>query len=54
MAKKVIQFCERYDFKILNGWTKGDKIGNFTHTNVNGGFSTIEYSLCNDHFYKVS
>ncbi len=51
-GEKVIRFCKTFDFKILNGRMKGDKIGNFTHANANGGNSTIDYSLCNQHVYK--
>ena len=51
-GEKVIKFCKAYDFKILNGRMKGDKIGNFTHVNANKGTSTIDYSLCNQHIYK--
>ena len=51
-GQKLIKFCKTFDFKILNGRTKGDKIGNFTHLNSNGGSSTIDYSLCNQLLYK--
>ena len=50
-GEKVIQFCKNYDLKIMNGRTKGDVIGNFTHLNVNGGNSTIDYSVCNHNAY---
>lgn len=51
-GEKVIRFCKTFDFKILNGRMKGDKIGNFTHANANGGNSTIDYSLCNQQLYN--
>ena len=51
-GKKIIDFCHTFDFKILNGRTTGDLIGNFTHLNVNNGASTIDYSLCNQHLYQ--
>ena len=37
---------------MLNGRTKGDSVGNFTHVNNNEGKSTVDYSLCNQHIYK--
>ena len=51
-GEKIIKLCKTYDFKILNGRTKGDIIGNFTHTNNNKGTSTIDYSLCNQYLYQ--
>ena len=36
----------------MNGRTKGDAIGNFTHLNANSGTSTIDYALCNQYLYK--
>ena len=44
--------CKTYDFKILNGRTKGDIIGNYTHFNNNKGTSTVDYSLGNQHIYE--
>ena len=51
-GSKIIELCKSFDFRILNGRTKGDKIGNFTHLNTNQGFSTIDYSLCTEYLYK--
>ena len=30
-GRKIIQLCQTFDFKILNGRTSGDKIGNMTY-----------------------
>ena len=51
-GNKIIDFCHCFDFKILNGTTIGDRIGNFTHLNANNGASTIDYSLCNYSLYE--
>ena len=51
-GKKIIDFCHSFDFKILNGTTMGDRVGNFTHLNANNGESTIDYALCNHAFYE--
>ena len=51
-GKKIIDFCHTFDFKILNGRSLGDAIGNFTHLNANNGESTIDYSICNKTIYK--
>ena len=51
-GNKIIEFCQSFDFRILNGRTIGDKIGNFTHLNANNGESTIDYSLCNYPLYE--
>ena len=36
---------------ILNGRTKGDPCGNYTHLNFNNGPSSIDYGLCNKMAY---
>ena len=36
-GKKVISFCKNFDYIILNGRTKGDPFGNYTHLNFNNG-----------------
>lgn len=46
-GKKVITFCKTFDLIILNGRTKGDPCGNYTHVNFNNGPSSIDYGLCN-------
>ena len=51
-GEKIIKMCKTYDFKMLNGRTKGDSVGNYTHFNNNKGTSTVDYSLCNQHIYK--
>ena len=50
-GKKVITFCKTFDFMILNGRTKGDPCGNYTHLNFNNGPSSIDYGLCNKMAY---
>ena len=51
-GRKIIQLCPTYNLTILNGRSKGDFVGNFTHLNFNGGSSTIDYSLCNNTLYN--
>ena len=48
-GKKIIDICQTYNIVILNGRTKGDMIGNFTHLNNNSGVSTVDYGLCNEY-----
>ena len=50
-GEKIIHICHTFDLKILNGRTKGDPIGNFTHLNSNKGESTIDYGICNELLY---
>ena len=50
-GKKIITFCKTFDFMILNGRTKGDLCGNYTHLNFNNGPSTVDYGLCNEKSY---
>ena len=47
-GEKIMKMCKTYDFKMLNGRTKGDSVGNYTHFNNNKGTSTA----CNQHIYK--
>ena len=48
----TIQLCQTFDFKILNGRTSGDKIGNMTYFKNELGASTIDYNLCNFNFFN--
>ena len=50
-GEKIIKLCKSYDLRILNGRTKGDVLGNFTHANNNMGTSTVDYALCNQYIY---
>ena len=52
-GEKIIHICQTFDFRILNGRTKGDKIGNYTHLNINHGESCIDYSICNQYLYEL-
>ena len=49
-GNKIVDICHTFNVIILNGRTKGDMIGNYTHLN-NNGVSTVDYSLCNEHLY---
>ena len=51
-GEKIIHICKTFDLKILNGRTRGDPIGNFTHLNTNKGESTIDYGICNESLYE--
>ena len=35
-GKTLLEFCKKFDFRILNGRTRGDSLGNFTY-----GSSTV-------------
>ena len=50
-GKKVIEFCNTYNLKILNGRSKGDPLGNFTYYDEKLGASVVDYSICNQDFY---
>ena len=50
-GRKIIQLCQTFDFKILNGRTTGDKIGNITYFKNDLGASAIDYSLCNSNIF---
>ena len=52
-GRKIISFCKTYDFAILNGRTKGDPYGNYTHLNFNNGPSTVDYAICNEPAYNL-
>ena len=51
-GRKIIQLCQTFDFKILNGLTSGDKIGNMTYFKNDLGASTIDYNLCNFNIFN--
>ena len=50
-GNKIITFCKTFDFIILNGRTKGDPCGKYTHLNFNNGPSAVDYGLCNENSY---
>jgi len=52
-GRKVITYCKSFDFVILNGRTRGDFSGNYTHLNFNNGPSAIDYGICNDMGYEL-
>ena len=51
-GRKIIQLCQTFDFKILNGPTSGDKIGNMTYFKNDSEASTIDYNLCNFNIFN--
>ena len=52
-GKKIITFCKSFNFIILNGRTKGDNSGNYTHLNFNNGPSAVDYGICNEKGYEL-
>ena len=52
-GKKIISFCKSVDFVILNGRSKGDPCGNYTHLNFNNGPSAVDYGICNENGYEL-
>ena len=52
-GKKIIEFCRTYDFLILNGRSRGDPCGNYTHLNFNNGPSAVDYAICNENAYEM-
>ena len=51
-GEQILNICRIYNLKILNGRNSGDPLGNFTYYNTNLGTSAIDYSLCNQNFYR--
>ena len=51
-GKTIIEICKTYNLKILNGRTDGDPGGNFTYYDASLGASAVDYSICNQSFYK--
>ena len=50
-GKNIIEFCNTYNLKILNGRSKGDPLGNFTYYDEKLGASAVDYSICSQDFY---
>ena len=42
---KILDFCKSFDLMILNGRTKEDHWGNFTHYNKNKGASSVDLAI---------
>ena len=51
-GKTIIDIYKTYNLKILNGRTDGDPGGNFTYYDASLGASVVDYSICNQSFYK--
>lgn len=49
-GKTLIEFCKLFDFRILNGRTRGDSLGNFTFHGKNGS-STVDYIICDQNLF---
>ena len=50
-GRKIIDLCKTYNLAIMNGRSEGDPLGTFTYQKENLCNSTIDYSICNKHFY---
>ena len=51
-GKNVIELCNTFNLKILNGRSNGDPLGNFTYYDEKLGASLVDYSICSQNFYK--
>ena len=51
-GRSILELCQVFNLKILNGRSKRDSLGNFTYNNANLGASTIEYSICSQNLYE--
>ena len=49
-GKTLLEFCKLFDFRILNGRTRGDSMGNFTFHGKNGS-STVDYIICDQNVF---
>ena len=53
-GSKLIDLCKSYDMQIVNGRSKGDRWGNFTHSNKNKGESTVDMAILSDTMATIS
>lgn len=50
-GKHLLEICKHFDFRILNGRTRGDSMGNITFHGKNG-VSTVDYVICDQNLFQ--
>ena len=51
-ARSILELCQIFNLKILNGRSNGDPLGNFTINDANLGASVKDYSICCQNVYE--
>ena len=51
-GRSILELCQIFNLKILNGRSKGDPLRNFTYNNANLGALNIDYSICSQNIYE--